>query len=120
MNPSRDKFIVEWFGGCWHEWKRTKGHMSGNYAYNADKDDTFICVHCKQDKDCVFNDPDFDTYEGFGLVWGWMRKDKLAWRKFLVYLDNRSNMDAPFQVINLIDTPSKFADAVHDFLKGQR
>ena len=113
MNPSRDKFIVEWFGGHQHEWT----------AYvNANGMRKLKCSTC--DKQTTYGNTsqytiNFDTYEGFGELWEMMRKNKLAWRKFLVYLDNRSNMDAPFQVINLIDTPSKFADAVYNFLKGQ-
>ena len=44
----------------------------------------------------------------------------MLWRRFLVYLDGLYEMSAEFQIINLIDSPDKFADAVGEFLKEEK
>jgi len=99
MNPTRDKFIVEKFGECWHEAK-IKGELQ-----------SFACTcgfrHC--DKKNI----NLSTSDGFFWLWGKMREDESVWYKFWLRMSD-SVMDEA--IYKLIDNPSRFADAISKFL----
>ena len=102
MNPSRDKFIVEeLFKECWH----------------SDWNDTLIqCPECHEYMSYPHR-REFDTYEGFGKLWRLMRKDEKLWDRFYEWYQGGA-FESHVNIFKLIDSPSKFADAVGEFLKG--
>ena len=119
MTPQeKDKFIVEWFGVgvCYHIWE----WVGTPHSYHSFQ----RCKGCSRLKSEDLKNPDFSTWQDFSWLWGKMRTTLPAastlWRKFLIYLDEQEEMPAEFQVINLIDNPEKFRDAVYDFLQTIR
>ena len=115
MNQERDKFIVEWFGECWHNWEIDFGKVE--------------CSKCHEMKHISnamreTQNRNLSTWEGFGWLWLKMRTTlsaaSILWREFLIYLDEQEEMSVEFQVINLIDNPTTFADAVYKFLKERK
>lgn len=134
-SQQKDKFIVEWFGECWHELetlyygahgtKRTETWWKSFHIEDAEKYTWYktklACVKCGKEE---VTNPDLTTYSGFGWLWGKMRTTlpaaSVLWRDFLIFLDDRDSMPAEFQVINLIDSPERFRYAVYEFLKGEK
>lgn len=119
ISQEKDKFIVEWFGECWHE-----SAMDG--GCNLEWQNTTYYTHCEK-CGCTREyrpHPDFTTPEGFFWLWKGMRTTLPAastlWRDFLIWLDERDSMPADFQVINLIDNRTKFRDTVYEFLQTQK
>ncbi|MFH1897053.1 MAG: hypothetical protein ABH886_02255 [Candidatus Desantisbacteria bacterium] len=94
----RDKFLTEQRGECWHEW-------SDPYSNVCDK-----CNNITMDRE---ND-DFSTWEGFGVLWEWAKKQEWWGDEFQKC---SSDMENPITYIyeDLIN-PDRFADAVYKFL----
>jgi hypothetical protein len=69
MNPTRDKFIVEWFGECWHE------YLLGGL--------TNACGKCGQK---YYKNRDFSTWSDFGWLWGKCIKQDW-WIDFVTYYE---------------------------------
>ena len=55
----RDKFLTECMGECWHMYNSRKGLVN--------------CIHCQ--KEMPLNN-DFSTWDGFGKLWEWTRKQE--------------------------------------------
>ena len=109
------KLIVERFGGCWHE---------PDISVWDEEEQKFQTLHwrCGRCKKEFYSNPDLDTYEGFGLVWGWMRRDKKRWERFCIWLYDNRKLHGLIEgdgLFSLIDNPSKFIDAVGEFLKQE-
>lgn len=106
MNPTRDKFIVEWFGECWHD------------AEGYSVCDGWSCSKCGEShRGTIAKNLDLSTWQDFGWLWGKMRNYQDAtdlWFKFMAWLGVKG-----WTIIQLIDNPDHFADAVEKFLQSQ-
>jgi len=126
MNDRKElhKFIVEKFGGCWHETiGLSHGWCDPSYAYT--------CIKCglnTYDKTLKKN-LDLDTPNGFMWVWGKMREDDNRWFHFIVFVAHKSPhyeegisdyYNGLADLVDLIDTPSRFIDAAEEFLKEEK
>jgi hypothetical protein len=107
MTPRQElhKFIVEWFGGCWHN-------------------GTYQCIKCGwiDDNGVTHFNLNLDTYEGLGWLWRKMRENGDLWIRFYRWFKTTRSENIAYDCyhfFNLIDHPSKFADAVEEFLKGR-
>lgn len=99
----RDKFLTEAMGLCWHE-----GRWYGFY---------WCCSNCDttlpRNAD---NNIDFDSWPGFGILWEWSLKQEW-WISFI------SHIGSPYALTVIQYTyinPSRFADAVFEFLKERK
>ena len=90
MNTERDKILTKIIGECYHE-----------MCYNG------CCKHCGAHNFINYN---FSTWEGFGKLLGFMRKQD-CWNEFYQMLD--------YTVIHFELDPSDFADFVIAYLKGR-
>lgn len=100
----RDKFLTEAIGECWHEWKEVC--RAGNcWGYHE-------CQECGkllgQYKPVEQNN--FSTWQGLGKLWEWATQQEW-WYLFLYTYGDGNNIY--YRYIN----PTKFADAVYEFLK---
>lgn len=111
---SRDKYLTEAMGLCWHE-------------YNEDKWGCFKCgVNAYMIKGhwlgtpkghSIFKpiNPDFSTWQGFGTLWEFAIKQEW-WFQFKVRNNHIPNHKLYGFNLDLIN-PDKFADALFSFLK---
>lgn len=92
MNTERDKFLTEAMGECWHD------------CYN------YLCIHCEK----MFPDSNnnFSTWEGFGKLWKWSKKQEWFWRGVMRRIDH--------QVREEFVNPDTFADVIYNYLKEQQ
>jgi hypothetical protein len=116
-SQDKDRYIVEWFGECWHEMFHYCNPKTG-------------MVHCKK---CYkemfiqfFFNPNLDltTWEGFGWLWGKMRTwdERRLWDNFISWWNEDTRPPDSYvhvALLKLIDHPEKFRDAVYEFLKSQ-
>lgn len=101
MNPERDKFLTEAMNLCWHEFYHGRCNCGIYLTSN-------------------WNNTDFSTWEGFGVLKEWAETQKW-WGNFVVLHSSKlshtanfiSDRDISLKVIN----PDRFADAVCAFLK---
>jgi hypothetical protein len=117
-NPERDKFLVERFGGCWHEGNRD------HWGFKCDE--CGLTLHSPDDEN-----PDFSTWQDFGWLWRKMREDEKVWHRFANYMMSCRYGDADdfehacyflndeYVLATLIDSPSSFADACEGFLRRE-
>jgi hypothetical protein len=102
MNQERDKLIVEYFGECWHELENFRCNKCNAKVYQLNE-----------------GHRDLSTWEGFGWLWGKMRKDEKLWERFLLWLIKDDRLCTYIALCVLIDDPDRLADAVYEFLKGR-
>lgn len=101
-SQEKDRYIVEWFGECWHE-----AQPSGRCA----------CKKCG----CDPINPYLTSETGFFKLWGWMRKNEKLWVQFLNWLyDKRQYEEDDIGLYYLIDNRIKFRDTVFEFLQTQK
>ena len=113
MNPTRDKFIVEWFKECWHEEEFTFGKFdeSGNLY-------TWKCKKCEN----RFNiNRNLSTPDGFFWLWGKMskRKDFPEFIEWCLKKCNPTSFTPQSEFLFWLINPDHFADAVYEFLKKE-
>lgn len=108
MNQERDKFLTEATGGCWHQWNQSPTHSLD-----------VICIKCghrryyKQQNDDKYN---FSTWEDFGKLWEWVRRQKWLWDSPFYDATEYGIHTIKAEFIN----PDRFADAVYEFLKEKK
>jgi hypothetical protein len=127
MNQTRDKFLTEAMGGCWH-----------TYADNPDVYFHFTkmcqeaeCVVCRdivplESKEALSapepTQNDFSTWPGFGKLWEWAQQQewKVQFAKYLGCSYCVSSDPAQTGISSLrveFIHPDRFANAVYEFLK---
>ena len=108
----KDKFIVEALGHCWHEWVENKGHQSCN--------EPIMCDKCWNYPGEGPPNPDLTTWEGFGWLWDEMVKRE-DWDKFKesTVAEGYSGYDNCGLLRETYINPTRFRDAVYDFLQEQ-
>ncbi len=116
------KFIVEYFGGCWHGQHVSELICHGNHWTCACGVEIYTQAEFMDHKKQNPN-PNLDTPDGAHKVWLKMREDKKRWEKFIEYMyadKIHVRSYAPYfmqTLCYLIDQPSRFIDAVGIFLK---
>jgi hypothetical protein len=115
---TRDQFLTEMMGECWHEWGCSL------------KLESVACIKCGES---FFDNTDFSTPEGFFRLWNYC-KEQEWWGEFIytygrdltLSLDNVKNkprgqqiskLDNPFEyhLLNTIVHPDTFANAIAIF-----
>jgi hypothetical protein len=118
-NEERNKYLTEKMGVCWHEWdwQRSSTGMPSVHA-------PMWCSKCKSYSNGKDVCRDFDTWVGFGLLWEWANKQEWFWL-FTCKQMFSENADAPFEKVDDdgnfhkdIIHPTRFADALYEFLKN--
>ena len=107
MNLERDKFLTDQMGECYHSWKDF-----------GDWSECTIC-HCKSQffvRSLQENLYNFSTWEGFGKLWEWSRKQEW-WLTFTMrvnhdYLGHQVGEAIAWDIVD----PNNFAAEVADFL----
>ena len=103
-NLKRDKFLVEYMGGCWHDETNPINH---HYAYGT----RFKCLKCGEEFWGARHHPDFEEWQGFGWLWD-KAKGKEWWDDFCKSTPHKAWL-FPIGWIH----PDRFADALYEFLK---
>ena len=107
MNESRDKFLTELMGGCWHEpelfpEERIRRHHR--------------CSKCKKHIQETGGNPDFSTWGYFGVLWRWVRQwNDENFSQFMGYLaGSEQGGTVAFMPVDKID-PDTFANEIAKF-----
>ena len=107
MNESRDKFLTELMGGCWHEpelfpEERIRRHHR--------------CSKCKKHIQETGGNPDFSTWGSFGVLWRWVRQwNDENFSQFMGYLaGSEQGGTVAFMPVDKID-PDTFANEIAKF-----
>ena len=75
---------------------------------------TYLSKVMGYDISTQYNLPDFSTWEGFGLLWEWARKQEWWKREFSIkFTENERWVD------DMHINPEKFAMAIYNFLKNR-
>jgi hypothetical protein len=90
MNETRDRFLIEYFGGCWHDISFKTG----------------ICTKCHKSDLVIKN---LSSWQGFGWLWEHCTTSYNPW-----WDDFAEDWD---EVPMILIHPDRFADAVFKFLK---
>lgn len=115
---TRDEFLTEAMGNCWHEWSQEIQHTCCNASLGYVK-----CLHCSATTPSLWREtrPSFSGWEAFGQLWEWAQKQEW-WTNYLlsphsycekVHCDCGCG-DAAFN--NHIIHPDRFADAIYSYL----
>ena len=117
-------------GECWHEFSEERGGYWG-------REDLATCARSYVDPYCVCSkcgvseghrnkNPDFSTWEGFGVLWEGMRKHP-RWRWFiskLYYAESSHHMIEDIDYMGHIDVetihPARFRDALKEFFEKEK
>jgi len=114
MKEERDRFLTEAQGECWHEWndKRICKCLKCKALWGEVASE-MAGIHCYESLT-----PEFSEWDGFGVLWGWAKKQEWWGDEFQKC---SSDMENPITYIyeNLIN-PDYFADAVYKFLRERR
>lgn len=102
MNESRDKFLTEWMGQCWHEY-RTILDNSFNGYHNE-------CEKCGHDSGEFKYYPSYDDWTGFGILLQAVKKDEDI-DKFCIQTWGVHIRGLPFDMID----PDTFATKLATF-----
>lgn len=103
MTTERDKFLTEVMGICWHE--------------QPIKREPY-CIKCKQRRGHLVFTPNnvrFHTWPAFGLLFEWAQKQE--WFAQFVFFKTNSDYD---EIKIKFIHPTRFADAVYQFLKERK
>ena len=106
----RDKFLTEAMGQCYHD---PLGGM------------TPLRTHCsKCDTPLPIFNPNFSTWQGFGLLWSWVLSQEWYWHFdcHLMYAPSGHEFtknDSDGYLHKDYIHPDKFADAVYEYLKNK-
>jgi hypothetical protein len=97
---TRDQFLTEWMGECWHEYVSYNWRDSAKGKVNH----TFACNKCGH-QDIERKNNNFSTWPGFGKLWeaAWEDKD---FDKFLDWYENELG-----KLGWLLVNPNTFADS---------
>lgn len=119
INIEREKFLNELLGKCWHEWKEI-GRWDGIERGYID-----VCTKCGLEEHTLkmygAEVIDFSTWEGFGKLWVFIKKQnwyinfvfKILWSGYSPYPS--SIMDIPDKYIN----PNELANAVFKYFREE-
>ena len=99
----QNKYLTEAMGDCWHDW-------DGKTSWSV-KD---MC-RCGAHPACHLKPPNFSTWEGFGKLWAWARKQDW-WDVSFIY-DMIEDDSQKGMVYEELINPENFARAVVDFLQ---
>lgn len=121
MNKERDKFLTEYLGYKWHETKfreydLTIDGCSGTFIEKTCTCGRHLSLGKKYNESdtsslCVNANINFSTWNGFGLLFEYCKKQSY-WEDFVDLHDDNSY---DFDLIN----PNEFANAVYNYLKEQ-
>jgi hypothetical protein len=99
----RDKYLTEAMGEeCWHEW-----------VYCGES--KAICTQCNTDYTISKDRNDFSTWEGFGKLWEFCKKQEWYYNFLKTVCPYKT--DYPSVIHEDYIHPDRFADAVYEFLK---
>ena len=112
---TRDQFLTEWLGECWHEWE-LQIEDAGPYAKFGEW--LYKCSKCEAHSNENMSDrmvvrPSFSTWPGFGKLWEAAQKDEDEWDKFVRWYW-KEQWDITSGWIGISQTmvhPDRFADA---------
>ena len=117
---TRDEFLVEKFGECWHEADPYKLGCKCKCGKNLARDENRMLNDVPTISHLLTANLDLNTDSGFRWLWGKMREDYNTtgslWDKFEYYCSIRYS-----SMFKLIDNPSAFADKCAEFFgwKGE-
>jgi hypothetical protein len=107
-----DKFLTEAMGECWHE--RIEADIGEfmnpdirSWSCRCDIKNTMVWPdYCRH-----FRNNDFSTWEGFGKLFSWSKKER--WWIDFILSQRRPGVSAFCEMLD----PERFAKAVYEFLK---
>jgi hypothetical protein len=103
MNTERDKFLTEYFGECWHEWKE---RASGLFIEED-------CAKCNEHKDFkTVHEHNFSTPDGFFWLWNKCQEQEW-WSAF----KKSQAIGGSYTFDEDLVHPDRFADTLYQFLK---
>ena len=112
-----NKFLTEAMGLGWHEYLKVSG----------DSIHIPLELNCGSCGEVVAREPDrieinndFSTWQGFGKLWEWARKQDW-WNEFIFPLEDLIKSIRPIPRIHLdLINPEPFAKAIYEFLKDRK
>ena len=112
MNELRDRFLTETMGECWHEdvWATSSDDGDGSVSGWQCKHHQSMCYSSNRWSE---GNKSFSTWEGFGKLYEWARKQEW-WNQFAGNTLGEWSYDGKTVYIseNVID-PDKFSDALY-------
>lgn len=117
MTIKRDKFITEAMGECWHEWvvvskRYLECNKCGKELTRRGDGEDFVWLSEYPNN--------FSTWQGFGKLWEWAQKQEW-WVEFWYFATafDHDGVEIAFPRDAQIIHPSRFADAVYNFLEAR-
>ncbi len=115
---TRDKFLTEAMGECWHEVEVRVGLKNKLMCYKCGE-------HYAVTKE-AFGNPDFSTWTGFGKLWEWFHQQPKSF-KYLFILTFDTDIGTSVGKIFLSGhyfqsdfiNPDNFANALYQFLQQE-
>jgi len=114
----RDKFLTETMGLCWHEQSEQFG-VCGKCGNRLPG----LGITCPDggSKIQIKRDFDFSTWHGFGMLWEWaIKQDWWRGKKDSLVVSMLCRSGGVGDLLDKYISPSRFADAIYEFLRKQK